>query len=751
VTAADIQPGPAPIRYPIAHRDDVIELLHGHRVADPYRWLEDAGDRHTRAWSAAQDELSQRWLDRLPGRDVLAGQLRELSDAGSVSVPVWRAGRAFRTRRGPGQEHPVLLVRDRPDAAGHQAAERDLAELDTGVTESTVAPERALLDVSAIDPTGSTTLDGWVPSRDGERLAYLLSTGGDEESELSVMDVTSGELVDGPIPRTKYTSIAWLPGGEGFYYVRRLPAAEVPDGEDQFHRRVWLHLIGTDPARDRMLEGPGLYADPTFYFEVAVSRDGRWLLVTASPGTAPRDSLWIADLHGDGTLTPVLTQADAVRCAPWVDRDGRLYLLTTMDAPRWRLCVTDPGRPHPAHWTELIAQQPDAVLGAVRWLDPASESGAPLLAAAWERHATGVLTLHRPSDGARVGQVPLPGTGSLTGMSVADTDTPAECGRIWVGWTDPATPPQVHRFELDERRPVADGPVGGRLELLERAPGAVTPPRVSISQVEFASADGTAIRMFLVAPGTTADRPRPALLTGYGGFAVTREPSYSSAALSWVAAGGVYGLVSLRGGGEEGEEWHRAGMRERKQNVFDDFHAAAGHLIESGWTTPDQLAIMGGSNGGLLVGAALTQRPELYRAVVCSAPLLDMVRYERFLLGRTWNDEYGTAADPDELAWLLSYSPYHHVRPAARYPSVLFTVFDSDSRVDPAHARKMAAALQHATSGSPDERPILLRRETEVGHSARSVSRSIALAVDQLAFLADAVGLSFGGGAAPSP
>jgi prolyl oligopeptidase len=229
--------------------------------------------------------------------------------------------------------------------------------------------------------------------------------------------------------------------------------------------------------------------------------------------------------------------------------------------------------------------------------------------------------------------------------------------------------------------------------------------------------------------------PRPAVLYGYGGFGVALTPAYSANILAWVEAGGVWAVAGLRGGAEEGETWHRAGMREHKQNVFDDFHAAAEYLVENGWTTREQLGIIGGSNGGLLVGAALTQRPDLYRAVVCSAPLLDMVRYEKFGLGATWNDEYGTAVDPDELAWLLSYSPYHHVRDGVEYPAVLFTVFDGDTRVDPMHARKMCAALQAATSAQPERSPILIRAEGEVGHGARAVSRTVDLGADQLAFL----------------
>ncbi len=280
----------------------------------------------------------------------------------------------------------------------------------------------------------------------------------------------------------------------------------------------------------------------------------------------------------------------------------------------------------------------------------------------------------------------------------------------------------------------------GETVLEAAAPGAARAPAVRSQQRTFTSADGTAVRMFVLTPdGPTG--PRPTILYGYGGFGISLEPSYSATALAWVAAGGCYAVASLRGGGEEGEQWHLAGNRAVKQNVFDDLHAAAQALVEAGDTTPEQLAIMGGSNGGLLVGAALTQQPRRYRAVVCSAPLLDMVRYEEFSIGRTWNDEYGTAADERELGWLLSYSPYHHVVGGTEYPAVLFTVFEADSRVDPLHARKMCAALQHASTGEPRSRPILIRRETDVGHGARSISRTVALATDQLAFLAAHTGL----------
>ncbi|MGI5128860.1 prolyl oligopeptidase family serine peptidase [Pseudonocardia sp. CA-107938] len=689
--------------YPDAPRLDLVDELHGHRVPDPYRWLEDPDDLRTKSWSQAQDELAAARLAALPGRAGLTATLERLTATGSVSAPSWKAGRRFVTRREPDQDHAVLHVVE-PDGT-----------------------QRPLVDPMALDPTGRTTLDGGVVDREGRLLAYQLSFGGDENSVLHVMDVDTGEQVEEPIDRCRYSAVVWLDSTE-FLYVRTVAEHEAPPGEQMFHRRIWRHRVGTPTREDVLVDGPGLYTDHTYY-GLHLSHDGRWLVVSANVGTARRDSVWIAELTPGAPvppLTPVLTQADGVRATVWVERDRRLYVRTTDGAPRWRLAVTDPRTPGREHWRELVAEDPGANLDAVRYLEvPGAE---PLLVLARSRHAVGELALHG-LDGSPRGTVALPGPGSLTGLSVADARTPERFGQLWFGWTDFVTPTEVHRFDAATGEVVREA----------TAPGAVTVPAVRSEQRTFTSRDGTTVRMFVLSPAHTG--PVPTLMTGYGGFALSREPAYSSAALAWVEAGGAYVVVSLRGGSEEGEEWHRAGNRGNKQNVFDDFHAAAESLVAAGTTTPEQLAILGGSNGGLLVGAALTQRPELYRAVVCSAPLLDMVRYEEFSLGRTWNDEYGTAADPGELEWLLSYSPYHHVQDGTAYPAVLFTVFDADSRVDPCHARKMCAALQHATAGDPDTRPVLLRRETDVGHGARSVSRTVALSVDQLAFLAAHTGL----------
>ncbi len=686
--------------YPQARRLNLTEDIGGHQISDPYRWLEDDTSAERASWLAAQDEVFLACRDELPGRERLAARVRELLSTGYVGAPAWRGERSFFTRRDPGAEHGVLCTR-----------------LGDG-------PEQVLIDPMVIDSSGLTTLDAWQPDKEGRTLAYQLSEGGDEESLLRVIDVTTGSLVDGPIDRCRYSNVAWLPGGKGFYYTRRLPPSAVPDGESQYHRRVYLHQIGTPADEDVLIFGSG--RDKTDYYSVSVSRDGRWLTISASRGTAPRNDLWIADLSESDPASPdlrVIQEGVDAQTGVRIGRDGRLYVFTDADAPRGRIAVTDPADPGPATWRDLIGQDPEAVLRGYAILDGA-ELSRPVLLAEWTRHALSEITVHDLVTGKQAGQVPLPGLGSAGGAS----ERPEGGHEAWFGYTDYTTSSVVLRFDARD----------SSVTTWATAPGSVQVPAVTARQVTYQSKDGTAVRMLVISSDDAPAGPRPAILYGYGGFDISLTPAYSPNVLAWVSAGGVYAIANLRGGSEEGEEWHRAGMLDRKQNVFDDFHAAAEALIRDGWTTAKQLAISGGSNGGLLVGAALTQRPGLYAAVICSAPLLDMVRYERFGLGQTWNVEYGTASDAEQLGWLLAYSPYHHVVPGTQYPAVLFTVFTNDTRVDPVHAYKMCAALQHATSSG---RPVLLRAEGQVGHGARAVSRTAELAGDTLAFAARHTGL----------
>ncbi|HEX4061913.1 MAG TPA: prolyl oligopeptidase family serine peptidase [Streptosporangiaceae bacterium] len=720
----------AKAHYPDPRRLDLTEEIFGHPVHDPYRWLEDPDSEETRSWLAAQDALFGRYAAELPGRDEVAARVAELMRAGSVGPPVWRGERRFFLRRTPDQDHAVLFT-----ATGEQGTD-----------------ERVLIDPMAIDPSGITTLDAWQPDKEGELLAYQLSEGGNEESILRVLDVATGEVVDGPIDRLRYSVVGWLPGtspsrgpyGKAFYYVRRLPPGDVPADERQYHRRVYLHRVGTPASDDITIFGDGL--EKTNYYRATVSRDGRDLVVVAAQGTAPRNELWLADLTESAetapAFRPVQRGVDA-RSHLMTGRDGTLYVFTDAGAPRGRLAVADRADPAAAdRWRDLIGERPDAVLTDFSVLD-GDELDRPVLLAAWKQHSISEITVHDLATGAQTGRVPLPGFGSIGGIS----DRPGGGHEAWFSYTDNTTPPVIQHYDART----------GEVQVWARAPGSVEVPRVRTEQVTYQSKDGTEVRMLIISgdepgPGGGAPRPaRPTILYGYGGFGVSMNPAYSATTLAWVEAGGVYVITSLRGGSEEGEEWHRAGMRERKERVFEDFEAAAGYLIANGWTTRGQLAIYGGSNGGLLVGAAVTKWPGLYAAAICSAPLLDMVRYERFGLGETWNDEFGTAADPEELEWLLGYSPYHHVKDGTAYPAVLFSVFESDTRVDPLHARKMCAAMQHATTSplatpreaaalaldgppGPVSRPILLRRETSAGHGARAVSRSVSVAADILAF-----------------
>ena len=687
----------API-YPDAERLTLVEDFHGTAVADPYRWLEDPSDPRTTAWVTSQRDLMAAERNDWTTHDHFADRVTELLGAGTISPPYWRGRRHFLTRRSPGQQFAVLLV----------------VEAD--------GTERVLIDPMAIDPSGLTTLDSWQPSKEGDRIAYQLSEGGTEESVLYVMDVATGDVIDGPIDRCRFSPIAWIPGGDAFYYVRRIAPELLPESERNFHRRVLLHQVGSPD--DTVVFGAGMTM--TNYYGVEVSRDGHWLQVSASEGTEPRNDLWVADLTTSPIENPAfqLVQGDVdAQTSLTFGRDGWVYVTTDRDAPRGRLARTRPGQWNADAWHDVIPEDPDAIFDGFALLDDATLE-EDLLLIVQTVHGVGRVSLHRASDGTLIEQIPTPGAGTLAGPVERIDGGPV----AWLVYTDHTTVPHIYAFDARTHE----------LTLHSAPPGSVAVPDVHSQQITYTSADGTTVRMFIIAPTSEPDRPRPTVLYGYGGFGIPLSPGYSAAILAWVASGGVWAIANLRGGGEEGEDWHRDGMLGKKQNVFDDFHAAAEYLSAAGWTTPAQLGIYGGSNGGLLVGAALTQRPELFNAVVCVAPLLDMIRYTTSELGPTWTVEYGDPEDPEQFGWLIGYSPYHRVRDGVDYPATMFVVFDNDTRTDPMHGRKMAAAVQHATSG---QRPILLRTEGDVGHGARSLDKSIVETADTLAFLAHHTGL----------
>jgi prolyl oligopeptidase len=666
---------------PGARRDDVIDVVHGVEIVDSYRWLENSESEETAAWTQAQNAATRAALDALPDRARLHRRSAEVLGAGASSAPHVAGHRVFSLDRWGDLDQAVLVVRSAKDAAAARTAE-----------------PRILVDPHARTGDATAALDWYHPSRDGRLVAYGISTDGNERSTLYILDVETGRDLPDRIPDTRAASVAWLPDNSGFAYTR------YPAG-DEYHRHVRWHRLGDDAADDAVLFDD--LPDPTAWPEVSSSIDGAWLLIHVALG-------WTrVDLHlverATGTRTTVIEGDESVNAFTVVD--GRLVGHTTHGADRGRVVAAPLVTPQPDHWTTLVAESDEVISGLATTADS-------LLVLSDYR---AVSRLRRYDlDGTGVVEVALPELGSLAGLSGSDDEDLAV-----FSFTSFTRPPSLFRWT-----PTA-------VEPWSELPGAIDPSAYSVEQVRYRSTDGAEVSMFLVRNGSTADGPdTPVILTGYGGFGLTMTPAFSPTAVAWCEDGGLYAVACLRGGAEEGEAWHRAGMREHKQQVFDDFHAAADWLVANGLTSRERLAIRGGSNGGLLVGAALTQRPDLCRAVLCAVPLLDMVRFHLFLIARLWIPEYGDPDEATDFEWLYAYSPYHHVVPGTCYPSVLFLTGEEDSRVDPSHARKMAALVQSATSCG-DARPILLRVESRAGHGqGKPVTKQADELADILAFCA---------------
>jgi prolyl oligopeptidase len=661
--------------YPKTPADGVVDVLHGETIADPYRWLEDGETPETRLWTEQQNALTQAHLSAVPGRDRVRSRLEELLAIGVVSVPTPARGRYFYQRRDGRQNQPVLYWR-----------------------EGVKGEDRAAVDPNTLNPNGTTALDWYYPSQDGRLLAYGLSENGSEESVLHLLDVESGRHLPDRIPRMRSASLAWLPDGSSFYYTRYPSAGEVPAGEEHYHRAVYRHLLGTDPAADPLVFRP---TQKEFWPGVSLSPDGRWLVIGVAR-TFDQTDIYIQDLRSGGPLVPVAENLPA--SFEGEIAHGRLFLRTNLDAPTYRVYQVDPEHPDRSAWREIVAPRSEAVLESV------TVTGGRL-ALGYLKRASSRLRI-TDLEGHPVQDVALPGLGSLFGVSGEwDGD------EVFYGFSSYTIPPSVYRIDLTT----------GTSTLWRRVAADIDPGEFEVRQVHYASRDGTPISMFLVhRAGLAHTGDNPTYLTGYGGFNISMTPAFSRSLLLWLEHGGVLAVPNIRGGGEYGETWHQAGILGSKQNSFDDFIGAAEWLIAEGYTRPERLAAAGGSNGGLLVGAVLTQRPELFRAVLVQVPLLDMLRYHRFLIARLWIPEYGSPDDPAQFLWLRAYSPYHHVREGVAYPAVLLATAESDTRVDPMHARKMAARLQAATSA---DRPILLRLEARAGHGA---GKPLSKIVDEL-------------------
>ncbi|MFL5304049.1 MAG: prolyl oligopeptidase family serine peptidase [Polyangia bacterium] len=654
---------------------------------DPFAWLEDGDAAAVQKWTAAQNARTRAYLDVLPGRAALADRFRALFAIGSLGVPVSRphqhGRRLFYTRRDGGQNQPVLYVRD---GGGDR--------------------ERALVDVNTEHAGETRAIDWWFPSDDGARVAHGLSADGSEESTLRVRDVASGHDLPDAIPRTRACSLAWMPDGSGFYYTRYPRPGEVPAGEEPYHRSVFHHRLGEDPARDAKVFGDG--RDRTDWPNVDLSPDGRWLVIAVSLGWS-KSELWLLDRAAAGTPAVAIAAGEQARFDVVEVRNDRIYVLTTSGAPRGRIVAVDPHAPQRASWRDVVPASDDVIDHAVYF-----HGG---LAVASLHDAAARLRLFG-ADGAPRGEVPLPGLGALTGLMGA-----RDAAELHFGFSGFFAPTTVFHV------------VPGHAPTVWRAlPSPVDASAFEVERVMVTSRDGTRLPLFLAhRKGVPRDGSRPAVLYGYGGFAINMLPTWTPSAIPFLERGGVYAVAVLRGGGEYGEDWHRAGMLDKKQNVFDDFIAAGTWLVDHRVTRPQHLAISGGSNGGLLVGAALTQRPDLFRAVVCKVPLADMLRYHKFRIGALWIPEYGSPDDPQAARWLAAYSPYQHVRDGVAYPAVFLQTAESDTRVDPMHARKMAARLQAAQRA---DRPILLEVQSKAGHGAgKPVDKVIDEAVDTWSFV----------------
>ncbi|MEX1254261.1 MAG: prolyl oligopeptidase family serine peptidase [Dehalococcoidia bacterium] len=677
-----LKPPPTPQR-------PVREELHSRVIVDPYRWLEDGADPEVAAWVRAQNAYTESLLSARAEREVFRRRLAEVLAMGVVAAPVERGGRYFHQRRSGAQNQPVLYVRDAVDAE-----------------------DRVLLDPNVASESGVVALDWWYVSRDGRLLAYGYSQGGDEKSNLRVLDVASGEHLPDEIPYTRYASLAWEPDGAGFYYTRYPAPGSVPEGEENYHQHVFHHRLGDDPANDPDVFGAG--RDMTEMLDVDLSPDGRWLSVFAHHGWA-RNEVHVCDLRADQpSFQPVVAGIDALFSGRALN--DTLYLETNWQAPRGRVIAVNLAHPERERWRELVSERSDVILQG--------------MAIAGER-----LVLHEVKDvvshvgvytlaGEPLPSPELPPLGSVVAINGRwDSD------ELFIGYQSYTVPSTVLRYDL----------AAGELSTWAAIDAPIDMARFEVRQVTCPSKDGTQIPMFIVTPRDLAlDGDNPTVLGGYGGFNVSLTPMFVATIVPWLERGGVYAIANLRGGSEYGEDWHRAGMLGNKQNVFDDFIAAAEYLVAEGYTRPERLAISGGSNGGLLVGATMVQRPDLCQAVVCRVPLLDMLRYHHYRIAKLWVPEYGSSDDAEQFEWLYAYSPYHHVTPGAGYPAVYFATAESDSRVDPMHALKMAALLQ--SSGAT--RPVLLHVETEAGHGqGKPLTKTIREEADVWTFVAWQLGV----------
>jgi prolyl oligopeptidase len=664
----------------------VSDTVQGQRVADPYRWLEDETSPEVQAWMTAQDEYARGVLGKSPHRDELAARLKQVFYFDAVGAPIHRAGRYFYTRKHADKEKMIVYWK-----------------------QGEAGAEQILFDPNQWSADGSKGLGSWLPSWDGKYVAYGVKEHNSDESVTRVLDVAAGVDLPDAIEGTKYWSASWAPDSRGFYYTWVPPVGDkVTVADRPGFAEVRFHKLGSPVAGDPVIHPPT--GDPGVFVNGQISRDGHWLVVAIQHGWNSSDLYFKDTRKHQATWTPLVEGVDAnFDLEVWRDQ---FYVTTNDGAPRNRVYRVDPAHPARAAWKEIVKES-DATL------ERATIVGEHLVLT-YLRNAASELEIHDLS-GVLVRKVDLPPLGSTMGITGnADEDTG------YLAYTSFTEPQVIYKTSIRT----------GKTAEWARIALPIDTAQFTAEQVFFPSKDGTKISMFILSKtGAPRNGSNPTILTGYGGFNVNLTPAFASSRAVWLERGGVVAVPNLRGGGEYGEAWHRAGMLLVKQNVFDDFVAAAEYLIAEHWTSRDHLSIQGGSNGGLLIGAAMTQRPDLFKAAICAVPLLDMLRYHLFGSGKTWVPEYGSAEDPAQFKVLYQYSPYRVAVDAAHraYPAVLFDSADHDDRVDPMHARKLAAVLQSAQTA---EAPILLRIERNAGHGgADLVKQQVERYADQLAFL----------------
>ncbi len=663
---------PAP---PPTPTGDVVETLHGVEIADPYRWLEDQESPETRAWIETQNAYTDTVLDPLPGQQALRERFAELLKIDVVTTPTARGGRYFFSKRGADQDLYVIYVREGIDGE-----------------------DRVLIDPHPLSEDHTVSVNLMDVSDDGTLLAYGVREGGQDEVTVRFHDVDRGQDLPDVLAKGRYFGVSIAQDKRTLYYTRHGEAGP----------RVYRHVVGDDPAKDRIVFGEGYGPDKILF--AGLSENGRYLVAHVLYGSsADKTEIHVNDLRGKRGFRPVVTDVDA-RFFATVAGDT-LVIRTNWQAENGRILAVAAGNPSRGAWREIVPEHDQRVMEGF------SAVGGRLFV----QYLDDVKSHLEAFDlaGNSIGAIrfdTLGTVGSVSGRWDAD--------EAFFRFESFHVPDTVYRYV----------PSTGERQIWTQLDVPIDAERFEVKQVWFTSRDGTRVPMFLVHErGVALDGSNPTLLTGYGGFTASLTPSFSSSALVWAEQGGVYAVANLRGGGEFGEAWHRAGMRENKQNVFDDFIAAAEWLIDNKYTRPDKLAIRGGSNGGLLVGAVMNQRPELFGAVICSYPLLDMLRYHQFLVARYWVPEYGSSEDPEQFRYLKAYSPYHNVTPGTGYPAVLFISGDGDTRVAPLHARKMTALVQAANGG---ERPVLLRYHIKAGHSGgKPISQTIDDLTESYSFL----------------